>query len=509
MKPLNTGSDSCTPISSSCVIWQGPDIECINLCKGDTINAVVYKLAVELCKMMDNFDLTNYDLSCLNLVGCDPKDFQALIQLLIDRICELQDCCDQSGTGTGNIARGNGSGCPDCVVDICEAFWYTSPTGDTITTMQLVDYVKAIGNKVCSIVQQINTINATLIVLNNRVTILENAPPPTFDLPLITPICVLPSNPTPMNIVLTALEQQFCALITATGSSTDIFTAITYQCPNLSSSPQLGGPGTMGQISGWANEVQNLSDSITNMWLTICDLRAAVINIQENCCASGCSGINIIMNATISGSLVRIYVTGTLPSNFVGCPPSGNATFTITDENGLVRTFAGLSGYDIVTNINTPTGLPFDLSGSGLDLNTNLTIQMTPCFYDPLTETTCQYQISYVVASSVPCPVLIATSTTNSIIYTASITSTTTATYTVELYTASPLALINSSTQLLTGPATLTGTFTSLTPGTTYKLRIVITTSQGTNECVWVVISTATDPCPPISNPNATIIVIP
>jgi hypothetical protein len=504
MKPLNTGSDSCSPISSSCIIWQGPDIACISLCKGDTINAVVYNLAVELCKMMENFNLTNYDLTCLNLVGCDPKDFQALIQLLIDKICELQDCCDQSTTGARPAA-----GCPDCVVDICEAFWYTSPTGDTITTMQLTDYVKAIGNRVCSIVQQINIINATLISLDNRVTVLENAPPPSFDLPLVTPQCVLTSVPTPMNIVLTALEQQFCALIIATGSSSDIFTALTFQCPNLSLSPQLGGPGTMGQISGWSNDVQNLADSITNMWLTICDLRAAVINIQENCCPSGCSGINIIMNATLSGTVVRIYVTGTLPSNFVGCPPSGNASFTITDENGLVRTFSGLSGYDIVGNINTPTGLPFDLSASGLDLNTNLTIQMTPCFYDPETETTCQYQISYVVASSVPCPVLIPTSTTNSINFAASITSSATATYTVELYTVSPLVLISTTAQLLTGPTSFIGTFNSLVPNTTYKLRIVITTAQGTNECVWVVIATLPDPCPPISNPNATITVLP
>lgn len=501
MKPLNAGSESCTPISSSCVIWQGPDIECINLCKGDTINAVVYKLAVELCKLMEQFEISNYDLACLDLT-CEPKDFQTLIQILIDKICALEGCCNQ----TPGTAR---EGCPDCVVDICEQFWYISPTGDTIKTMQLSDYVKAIGNKVCSIIQQINTINATLVSLDNRVTVLENAPPPTFDLPLVTPECVLPSNPTAMNIVLAALEQQFCALISATGTSTDIFTAITFQCPNLSTSPALGGPGTMGQLPGWVNSVQNLADSITNMWLTICDLRAAVINIQANCCPSGCDGIDIAMTATISGSVVNIFINGTVPGNFVQCPPTGTATFTITDGNGVVRTYTGLQGYDIITNLNSSTGVPYDLSSSGLDLNTNLTIQMTPCFYDAATETTCQYQISYVVASSVPCPVLLATPGETTINYNATITSATTASYTVELYTASPLALINTNTQILTGPTALTGTFTGLTASTTYKLRIVINTAQGTNECAFVVTSTTASACPPISNPAATITVIP
>jgi len=47
MKPLNYSSENCDPISSNCVIWQGPDIDCIDLCKGDTVSEVIYKLATE------------------------------------------------------------------------------------------------------------------------------------------------------------------------------------------------------------------------------------------------------------------------------------------------------------------------------------------------------------------------------------------------------------------------------------------------------------------------------
>jgi hypothetical protein len=113
MKPLNNDNPGCNPISSNCVIWQGPDIPCIKLCKGDTVSDTVYKLATELCNIIDQLDVTTYDLSCLNIVDCDPKDFHALIQLLIDRICALNECCAGTGTTTRTGA------CPDdCIVEI-------------------------------------------------------------------------------------------------------------------------------------------------------------------------------------------------------------------------------------------------------------------------------------------------------------------------------------------------------------------------------------------------------
>ena len=85
MKPLNSNmhlkpEEGCTKTSSSCVIWQGPDIPCIKLCTGDTVSDVIEKLATELCAIMDTLKITNYDLSCFNLMACPPDDFQKLIQ---------------------------------------------------------------------------------------------------------------------------------------------------------------------------------------------------------------------------------------------------------------------------------------------------------------------------------------------------------------------------------------------------------------------------------------------
>ena len=43
MKPVNLDTTPCSPIASNCVVWTGPNIPCINLCKGDTVSDVVFK----------------------------------------------------------------------------------------------------------------------------------------------------------------------------------------------------------------------------------------------------------------------------------------------------------------------------------------------------------------------------------------------------------------------------------------------------------------------------------
>ena len=88
MKPTNLNESNCESTSSDCVIWNGRDIECIKLCKGDSVTTVVFALATELCTMMDQLDISNYDLTCLNLDPCGkPTDFKGFMNLLITKVC--------------------------------------------------------------------------------------------------------------------------------------------------------------------------------------------------------------------------------------------------------------------------------------------------------------------------------------------------------------------------------------------------------------------------------------
>ena len=54
--------EGCNPMSSNCVIWQGPDIPCIKLCKGDSISDITAKLAEELCTLLEPVSYTHLTL---------------------------------------------------------------------------------------------------------------------------------------------------------------------------------------------------------------------------------------------------------------------------------------------------------------------------------------------------------------------------------------------------------------------------------------------------------------
>ena len=254
MKPLNLDNSPCSPISSNCVIWQGPNIPCINLCTGDTVSDVVAKLATELCAIMDTLNITKYDLACLNLAGCDPKDFQALIQLLIQKICDLEN------QTPGTVVPG-GSGCPtDCIVAINACLGGGNDN--------LVNYVNIIASKICELVDdihliqnQIVNINTTLVDLQTQINNI-----PVYTLPSITipTLCQIGPYTGPTSVALDTLFSAFltdwCTYIGTTGTATDLSAVLNPSCTltDIISEPD------------WINPVGTLADAINNIWVSIC-----------------------------------------------------------------------------------------------------------------------------------------------------------------------------------------------------------------------------------------------
>jgi hypothetical protein len=109
LRPINKSKTKTAAMGSSNQIkWDGPDIPCINLCKNDTITEVTYKLATEVCKMMEQLDPSNYNLECLDLDHCDNITFQQLFQALINQVyCE-------NGNGGGGNNGGGGTPSENC-----------------------------------------------------------------------------------------------------------------------------------------------------------------------------------------------------------------------------------------------------------------------------------------------------------------------------------------------------------------------------------------------------------
>jgi len=279
MKPLNLDNSPCSPISSNCVIWQGPSIPCIKLCTGDTITDVVYALAIKLCNIVDAVNISTLDLSCLDITTGTPSNINDLLQILIDKICTLNNVPTPSVFPT----PGNTS-CPtNCIVPVAECLQTNGQT-----TMKLLDYVQLIGNTICDILDDITIINSSITNLTIRVTALESIPPtPPYILPSVVPDCTLADGSViggisyPLNIILTALVNDdnhgYCALLSQLGQPNEINVAYNSQSVDGTEGSLSNCALTLDQLFSvtWISAPTNLSESFIDLWLVVQDIRDA------------------------------------------------------------------------------------------------------------------------------------------------------------------------------------------------------------------------------------------
>ena len=358
MKPLNLDNSPCSPTSSNCVIWQGPDLDCIKLCKGDTVSDVIAALATELCTILDQLNVNNYDLSCFASTACPPADFQALIQFLIDQICALE--------GVTPTTKDT-SGCPDCVVTVAACF-----IEGTTTTMQLVDYVNMIAARVCTILTTITDLQNQINEIDIRVTVLENTPPPVFTLPTITVDCTLQDSPyigfggpaTAINTVLSALINDdtygYCALRTATGLPAALTVAVASQCITSGTTSLFYGTPMGTAYSGtWVGTPTTVADAITDLWISICDIRNFVA--AQSFAVTDTNTVNLTY---VSGNLTAaVQDTGWVRLEGFSYIPDTNSSLPMVRRIGNVLHFRGTV---IVPLANGAAPLTWN-SSSGVD----------------------------------------------------------------------------------------------------------------------------------------------
>lgn len=300
MKPLNYDNSPCSPTSSNCVIWQGPNLDCIKLCTGDTVSDVVANLATELCTIMDQLSISNYDLSCFNLVSCPPDTFQELVQFLITKICELENI-DISSTNNDL------SNCPDCIISVASCFMddMSNRNGSSSTTMQLIDYVTLIGEEICNLIDQLAVINTQITnltsITNSLQTQISSIQP--YSLPLIaltTPIDTYPINAqVPVDALLKSyVNNVWGPYVTATGSNSEIINAV-YQKTILNSTLQLANGQPFLNKASWISDVvyNSSADALNNIWSVIDDV--FIYASSQNISTTNTKSVNV--NLTSSG----------------------------------------------------------------------------------------------------------------------------------------------------------------------------------------------------------------
>ena len=389
MLPIKNNNDqsACDPVSSNCVIWQGPDIPCIDLCHGDSISDVTAKLAAELCDVLNLVDITQYDISCFSPVCPAFTDFSDLVQFIIDKLCELQTCC--------NAETPAASGCPECVLTIASCFQYVNELGDTVTTMNIDDYVRAIGNKVCTLESTLTALQATVTDHETRITFIENnccntgSGTTTITIP---DSCLDPSlTNIPVENFVESLEEAFCNLQNNTGTPSQILANISPKCFVTQTPDSLLNPGSLPANYN-PNNFATMAGSLANAWAMICDMYLAVQNIQNTCCAVTCDDIDITFQSiNISDPNIVITTIGNIPAGWNEC--GSGSTLNIQDAYGTNATVTW--NYDL-------TGTPVSIAiPASLQDSIKFTVTATACSTDGAT--TCNETVTQVVNGNITC----------------------------------------------------------------------------------------------------------
>ena len=370
MKPLNFDNSPCSPTSSNCVIWGGPDLPCINLCKGDSITDVIEKIALELCEILDTLKITAYDLSCFNLANCSPQNFTDLINFLIVKVCELDN-----GTSSGGGGTTPSGGCPtDCFVEVAPCF-----VVGTTTTMNLTNYVTAIGTKLCGLVNTVALQQTAITGLTTRVELLEETPPPVYTLPTMTMFATLPSVPQllinsvqPINVVIESFVNDiWFAFVAATGDAGCLSGAVTSQTVLPTDFSKVNPTAQMSvQYAGlWTAPAVTVCDTIKNIWACIKDLRnAPTVRTVTGLNTDNTDPFNPVVKISVDGTTVTGLGTPASPLVAVSSGGSSNNQKFITypgDFTGTNYTITNAdNGYSIIiinaataVSITVPAGL--------------------------------------------------------------------------------------------------------------------------------------------------------
>jgi len=402
----NINKESCSPVSSNCVIWQGPNISCINLCKGDSVSDIVYKLAVELCSIQTTTALTEpngvslLQLDCLlqlcSTTAAPEITTAAVLQLIINKICctyeELTTAINNLATSTGGSTTGNTAGRPggssEPILDLPACLQYNDPfTEQLVTTLPLTPYVINLANAFCALKATVEEHTSQLSDLDGRVTALEDAPC-CYVAPTIIPNCtygsIVGGRITQIDDVVASLDVEYCNLRYTLGTNTQLLSAAGSQCANLGALNALSQSGTMSSIAGWNNTINTVAQSMQNLWITVCDMRGVINDLKSCCGGNRCS--SFLLGFTVSSASTD-YITlqfndpmlTYIPegAGYIDCPILSSVR--IEDPNGNVYNSSTSNNFSLIYASTASGGVTFEITGATLDGTLPWTITVTGC----------------------------------------------------------------------------------------------------------------------------------
>lgn len=332
--PSNTSDKKgCgNPTTTECVIWQGENIPCLGIERGQTISTVVETIAKEFCLFKKEFNLDSLDLKCIVdycLICPQPeKTLTNILQLLINKVCDIQDIINDINSTTTTDAN---------IIRLASCFQYVTPSGDLVVDLPHEEYTRLIASKVCSLSSSITSIQNSIDDLDNqingsgeirdRVTALENA---TGD--QVSSDCLFNGTKS-IEDAWDLLDQAFCQTRKNVGISTDVNLAISQQCEGLNAE--------FASNPAWILNPSNIAQSLNNLWIVMCARSGAIKAIQDNCCSVNCDDIKIgfVVAFEDGFEVVKIRFTNGSGTNIPNGFTDFGSVLTVSDESGNTLSF--------------------------------------------------------------------------------------------------------------------------------------------------------------------------
>ena len=358
---------------------------------------------------------------------------------------------------------------------------YTDSNGNPVDSLYPRDYLVLVG-------QNVNTIITNYITLSSQVStnasniaelfILTSGITAPYVTPEIATQCVVPGcsgcTEQPIDLVLTNLLNSYCPLLSILGGTSGLANSITKECANLNSAPSFGTPGTsMSSITGWVANPTTVSDTITNIWLTLCDARAGITNLLAAVtptCAQVIVNFYPIVVDYATG--INIFFDGYsfIPTGFSDI----GSIIKVTDSAGNIYT----TSIDVVTRSTNVNAFNIPIEGTALLPTSNYTITLTSVLQNSTLGLTCtKTTINTAVNNIGYCPVLNVSASGTTVSFTLVPYITSNVTYRVDLYHATGGTSLQNVSYI--NPSTpQTGSFSGLSGSTSYHL-VVTTTVAG------------------------------
>lgn len=349
--------DNCIHTPTSCLDWNGGDIEYLGICDGDPLNNLLWEVVNKL-KEIAGEDLSTFDIDSLldicNQKAPAEKTLITILELVRDNQVCLKDYIDDLNSRLNDLF-----GATDIDVDLkCYAQFDNLGNGLAITRDQLD---QLIIDNLCSQKGRIDSLEGNVINLQSQIDNLDLNK--TVD-ELNISTCV-DAGVKPTSSQLIAVSDAHCELEIATGDPGDIAAALANIPADWNAK--------FGLIPAWDLSPENLANTISNLLLVIKNHEDRLTAIEQTCCNATCNDITLGFSAVYNedgDGIIFKFTSGagtSIPSGFV----DKGSTGVITDKDGNTETFT----IDIVDNFFE--GNETEVLLGGLNANGDLTVEIT------------------------------------------------------------------------------------------------------------------------------------